>query len=450
MQSHTKPFELRKRIHGKRCFIHGITFCFFILFISQTFQVAKMIPKRQTIYFDEIQQPQLSFSPILWTRQQSALPVHQLFHPHNKSFAVQVPPEVEFLEEYMIWHDEMRSKFPDSDLLTNPNAPDVSIYYNCGIGGAHDRFFSIDAALYHSFVHKKILLVYWYGTEKLDQFVVPNMINWTVPTHFHNLTFSRDTPCRDYDKKTYKRAPEIVSDDGKVVLRTPFNYANFGYTNDTLSYAWYALFRPSHLLQAELNDLTRQLGLIPARYHVAHCRIRHPAHLGYAFARNPEDHDGANYTGEQRSLGIATAIRAIQCADRISHDDSNNDLPIYFYSDADQLVDSVIRRSTPLDALEAELHNVSLASRVVARTNTIPIAHIGDMKHGPIESYMATFVDLYIAASSRCLAMGVGNFAYLSARISRTACVARHADLPQSTQMKWGMKKFANMKSCSI
>ena len=42
------------------------------------------------------------------------------------------------------------------------------------------------------------------------------------------------------------------------------------------------------------------------------------------------------------------------------------------------------------------------------------------------EEYYSAFVDLYIAIGARCLSFGVGNYAYLVAKIFSTPCLQVH------------------------
>ena len=242
---------MRKR-KRERPSCKGIMFCFFVLGPVATRQRLQLtgwfIP--EIIETKERRQP--GFSPIVWTRQQTAQPVNRLFHRHNHSFAVPVPPECHFLEEEMSWHHEMRRRFLDVDLLTNLNASGISVYSLPDGAGLNDLFRPLDVALYDSFVNKKIRLISWQSDRELHRFVVPNMINWTMPAQFQNLTFSQGT-----------------SDAGRIALRSPASYGMIGYTCDAMSHAWHALFRPSPVLQGELDQLTRELGLVPGRYHAS-------------------------------------------------------------------------------------------------------------------------------------------------------------------------------------
>lgn len=422
-------------------------------FVMKNITIDAVIHSTNNIQYTEANQP---FRPILWTKKNTpngsisliSQHVEELFRHHNQTVKEDAFLEHLWLKEYIQWHSDIRMKFFDNELLENPNAPNVSIYLNCCIGGLNDRFKNLDTALYNAFLNKRILLIHWYDCAALDTFLMPNVINWTVPSNFNNVIFS-SRPCRNLNTQ------EIQDMSGRIVLRSPGVYLKLkltqaAYSNDAMSYSWHALFRPSPLLQSNLNKVFRKLGITPGYFDAAHCRVRHPAHLKHSGpGLNPEDHGGANYTGNQRLLAIKTAIRAIQCTDWIS-DSNRTEYPIYFYSDSEQLVDSVIRKDEPKDDAEAHLHNITSRFNVVARSNGSPIAHIGDMKNRSSEYYLPTFIDLYVAASAKCLAMGVGNFAYLAARVSGTTCLTTHDSLPKRQRGRWGMKRSVQTVRCEI
>ena len=185
------------------------------------------------------------------------------------------------------------------------------------------------------------------------------------------------------------------------------------------------------------------------------------------------------YRGYKKVRALAAAIRAIQCGTWISstltevHSSSNSSkhrnatntvedapflplkeasstsLPMYFMSDSEQLVQSVLETTVPqthnsqttlqtqepkittatntntntntnttstprMAQVESQLRTVTqtVAIRGISRTEH-PIRHINDGgTHGfSMESYPSTFVDLYLAANARCIVWGVGNFA---------------------------------------
>jgi hypothetical protein len=387
-----------------------------------------------------------SFVPIIWTSEGKALSVDSIFHNGTQIFAGH-----EWLQEYMEWHNDMRKKYPDKELFENPSAPKVLIVYSCGVGGLNDRVDHHHQMIYGAHRSKRVLLFKWFTTADLPTFVVPNLVNWTVPNYEHPALI----PCPRISThtETFIEPPiaTLHNSSQHVALRvTDYYRTNNQKVNpkitDVMHIAWHAFFKPSPLLQSRLDRETADLGLIPGQYHAAHCRVRHPAH--FQKRKNIKiDMEGAKYEGKQRTKAIRTATRAIKCTKWISQQEAKKNQgnsstptkPTYFYADTEQLVHSAIRHYAPEDNREAELHRTSSENRVVGRFSEESIRHIGDSQEGAIEAYLSTFVDLYIAASAQCVSMGVGNFAYLASRISGTTCRVTHELVTKSLGKAWGM-----------
>ena len=92
--------------------------------------------------------------------------------------------------------------------------------------------------------------------------------------------------------------------------------------------------------------------------------------------------------------------------------------------------------------LEDWMRNKSLAEKVIAGRRTAEhVVHINSQAtDSSLDAFASTFVDLYIASHAQCIAMGVGRFAYLAAKLSGTACQVRYetSTLPVVSS-RWGM-----------
>ena len=384
------------------------------------------------------------FVPIVWSKTgptRNAQTIDSLFHGSGKD---SIAKDQQWIFEYIEWHNYMRKKFPDTQILEDPEAPSVLVLWNRRGGGLNDRLSNVPQQVYRAYIEMQVLL-YKNPNEdsntQLENFLQPNLINWTLPNH--PLTASKNIPLEKYGQ---------VYNVNNVTFHLQ-NHVVAGFPEDAWSIIWHALFKPSALLQSALDKLTTTLGLVPGQYDAAHCRVRHPAHFR---SRNivQEDLNGAKFTGTQRESAIQTAIRAIQCTGWISRQKFNysrskeDKIPLYFYSDAEQLVNSASGQNQPMDSLEAKLHNISLEHKVVVHNNTVPIAHL-DSKNKSVESYLSTFVDAYIASNARCLAMGVGNFAALSAKMSSNDCLVNHEVIPRKLMNKWGMSR-QSIENCNL
>lgn len=405
-----------------------------------------------------------SFVPIIW-KNGNAIPIDAIKISGNNETRLLFKGH-EWMWTYIEWHNEMRQRFPDNQLLENPDAPKVSIVYNCGKQGLNDRVNHHHQMVYAAHKKKEVLLFKWFGAASdLETFVAPNLVNWTVP-HVRHTQFD---PCTSSKvSHSILPTPAMVAGTNATItvgssgsVASPIQVRSTDYyrstdkkrvpkIKDTMYLAWNVFFQPSLLLQQELNKASKNLGLVAGNYDAAHCRVRHPAHFNQK-TMNKEDMHGAKYVGKQRELAIRTAIRAIQCTKYIGSkkNKAEPDVPVYFYSDAEQLVHSAIRHDPPQDDLEKNLHALSIKAGVVGRFSEAKIRHIGDSQKGEIDSYLSTFVDLYIAAGARCIALGVGNFAYLASRISGTDCSITHEKIKKTLAAAWGMKdKLKKTENC--
>mmetsp|Transcript_9311 Transcript_9311/g.19930 ORF Transcript_9311/g.19930 Transcript_9311/m.19930 type:complete len:440 (+) Transcript_9311:118-1437(+) len=368
---------------------------------------------------------------------------------HRVDKGLPVLPSGGWLQEYIKWHNQQRSIFLGDDLIYNSTAPNILIHVHCnGIsGGLNDRWKHFHKTVYHCHLEKILLLISWPGPWRLENFLSPNLLNWTVPNHLSER-FREGGWCDIITENIKRRS---LSD--KIHLSAiDENRVSLDSSDTSFSVIWHSFFLPSELLRCRLEQSTKSLRLQPGHYHAIHCRVRHPAHFGLV-RLVPEDYGGTNYTGKQREVAIKTALRAIQCANlvvsttkpasgielREATKRMKESAPYYFFSDSEDLVHSVIGTQAPKDSLEMELQNLSLTSNVVGLRSRDSIRHIDDSGRGPLASYLRSFIDLYLAASARCIVRGVGGFAHLAAMISGTDCESTYFLLPNNVIRKWGM-----------
>jgi len=386
------------------------------------------------------------------------------------------PPDLSGLPEWVLnyfeWHKEMRLKYPGRRLFTHENAPKVLIKYcmqgRCG--GTYDRLGTLP--LYIANQTNRVLLIKWFSPMKLEEFLEPNLIDWTVPAsrlvntrtifkrHLHYLkSWYIKGRHRYLNPLTRLREDPIFSKEKIITIRyTGERWYNFsqeaemralGETDmldDTESFGkiWHALFRPSPPVQAKIDETMQQLGLIPGHYAATHCRVRHPGRfegkeVTGKFNSTEADISGLPFEGKNKEMAIQTAVHALQCTKQLT----NEDEPVYFFSDSEDLVNYMVNTSTlsthsvsdsssntsNLTKLEQLVDSVKRSTTIRSRNvSNWPSVHLDLGRHygAQKEDYYATFVDLYIAIAARCVSFGVGNFAYLAAKISHTSCLQIH------------------------
>jgi hypothetical protein len=196
-------------------------------------------------------------------------------------------------------------------------------------------------------------------------------------------------------------------------------------------------FRPSQAIQRKLDRIQQELGLVSGKYSAVHCRVRHPKALEMGKAhKGKNDHffadkSGLPWHGDAKQFAVEHAVHAISCARNLLNDLQE---PMYFFADSNDLVhymahelanETFVEQNVALlsnaSSLDTRALKLVQTSTVVAREVTEENAHIDKQKGRRPPAYYATFLDLLLAASARCVTYGVGYYAYFAAKISGTS-----------------------------
>ena len=227
-------------------------------------------------------------------------------------------------------------------------------------------------------------------------------------------------------------------------------------------------FRPSPGLGAEIRAVADELHILPGHYSAVHCRVRHPKATSSKVNvigkdnKTVADISGLPWFGEVREFAVATAVRALECARTLSRPAvgaSQVEEITYFFSDSNDLVHYFARElrdpsflkvnmtlllSNPVDA--KALNMVRSFRQLVSRDGAMDNIHIDRLKGFPPAGYYSTFVDLILAANSRCITYGVGNYALFAAKLSSTPCRLLYAE------EEWGVRggKVSHTQQCKV
>eukprot|EP00977_Amphora_coffeiformis_P018797 scaffold6730_cov198-Amphora_coffeaeformis.AAC.3 len=224
-------------------------------------------------------------------------------------------------------------------------------------------------------------------------------------------------------------------------------------------------------------------GQHPQKYYTAvHCRVRHPK-VGQAGSNAHADKQGLPWQqdGPDRLQAIATANHALHCAQRISSSSSSSPTVVALLADSADLVHYYVqelshnetfrtqqaRSSQTAQVTAAKLsRTIQFLSHTTTTTTTInnnthdnhpkdemllsrpeTILHLDLQKGHPVEAYDGTFVDFYTLVAAECIVLGVGNFAWLAAKVSQPPdmpCVYLHQ--PEA----WGSvtRKLERVRAC--
>ena len=355
-----------------------------------------------------------------------------------------IDPEISWIRKYLHWHANLRAQYPDTQLIDDANGPKLMIVYldpkNQG-GGLTDRMKSLGHLLQICHKEERLMLLKWYDApHSLESFLVPHLLNFTVPSH--NKT--------DYPEKLIE---SFGGSEGRIKIQKFVN--QLGQYLNPYGVIWHAIFRPSPTVQDSLSETMSSLGLSEGRFDVVHCRLGHPAYRDKTSYDSKTDKDkGYNFAGVNRVRAISTAMKGIRCSKKLAlehidsskgKDSENTSVPIYFYADSAELVKTIVEPSSlkPGDdsqkAVLEELKTLASATKIVGRTE-VKVAHLDRRSNNTsLDAFVSTFVDLYVASKARCVSMGVGRFAYMAAKISGTTCWIRHQVPSSSVGARWGM-----------
>ena len=371
-----------------------------------------------------------------------------------------------WIQHYFRWHNEKRKMFPDTRILTDKDAPGILVSY-CGrpkvCGGLFDRIGSLAQWLLVANRTQRILLFKWHHPTSLETFLIPNQLNWTAPKHpsvspgdtikhrgkyrkwFEDIAATAELRNKTID--TRKIHPKIILDAIPPLHREKqFKELLLGMgepdtinETPTFSNIFRALFQPSKRLQDLVRRELTKLKLVPGKYVATHCRVRHPGKWGKKRVQGKiegmsADGSGLPWTGAFKNASLATGYRALQCANQLA----KHNEPIYFYSDSDDLVKH-IQNETSSESAHTQLAIIGDRRKVVTREIDQPLIHIdlGSRNVSDFETLSHTFLDLYLAVNARCISMGVGNFAYLAAKISGTRCLQYHEKMKTTEAKNW-------------
>jgi hypothetical protein len=132
--------------------------------------------------------------------------------------------------------------------------------------------------------------------------------------------------------------------------------------------------------------------------------------------------------------------------------------PIYLLADSSDLVHFFVhdlRNSSYLqtdqlkvhhDTAESSAYRLAQQLTLVSRPIEGETVHLDLQKGRPVEAYDSTFIDFYLMLQARCLIFGVGNFAWLAAKLSGTPCRLLHQ------AEAWGevQRKLEQTPICSL
>ena len=363
----------------------------------------------------------------------------------------------QWFHTYLQWHHQMRTAYQDTELFDNESGPKLVIAHfdpDAHKNGLADRMRGLGHMLEFAYKEKRVLLLKWYDAPlPLESFLVPHLMNFTVPDHP-----STRTP--QLLNSTYVAGSVLESQPDRIIY-IPFEISKV--FADHYGVYWHALFRPSDPVQKRIDDAMRTMNLVPGQFDATHLRVTHPAFrrqnnadykaVGIAL----DEGNQYKFEGKDRTMALGGAVRAIKCTEWIAQQhgfltdivnttNRTAKQKIFFYGDSPDLVKTVlnpnsIRRLPEQNRQESkhlqELRKLASNIEIVGR-HDVQVAHLQNRQETSIDAFLSTFVDLYIASYARCLGLGVGRFAFIAGKISGTTCWTRHLAKNHGMVGYWG------------
>jgi hypothetical protein len=307
-------------------------------------------------------------------------------------------------------------------------------------GGLADRLKSLPFFIALAAKSNRIFLIRWDRPAKLEEFLIPNEINWSVPEWMIEKINQGNvsTSMRNFgtallassDREIPVVLEGLVQDfyGGSRLYHqivTSIDNTTYPITGEELGdktgYSEYerlfrdlfrGLFTPSLPISQLLRERLQNGQLIPGNYTSCHHRAF------YAI-------EGKKHLRNNRDLR-KEAINAVNCAAKLQPG-----LPVYFASDSLVSVTAVraYARKNKL-AVEAPIHDESNENLHLDRVDSGVSRNASD--------YYATFVDLLMLSNGRCLAYGAGGFGRFGALLSEDpTCTVHHGRRGETDNCVW-------------
>lgn len=336
----------------------------------------------------------------------------------------------QWMKDYFDWHREQTSK------INSCNYKDFKyLVLRCSnkerkCGGVADRLKSLPFFVGAGAVSKRIFLIRWERPAKLEEFLIPNEINWSNPDWMHhpekfdpkmymylptgkelhraisrypNAVFLEGLLQDFYGGSKFYHRYDSTLDDNKeldtVYLKEADDYT--GWTDYEMIFRdlFFTVFKPSPPVAKLVREHMESSNLVPGKFSTSHYRafyaVEHKKHVR---------------TKDELKLKTENALN---CASVLQPGD-----PVYFASDshvavlsASEMASTTNRKIVVFDDEKEALH---LDKR-------------GHWKSGNVSDFYPTFVDLLVMAESKCISHGVGGYGRFANILSfDPSCLSLH------------------------
>ena len=317
-----------------------------------------------------------------------------------------------WLVEYIDWHDTEVASLNSTNWDTRRYLILRCTHDDRVCGGTADRLQSVPYFLRLGYLSKRIFLIRWNIPCRLEEFLIPNILNWTMP-EFLEPPFVNNSVyaggAKFFRTNAFNSKNTIVTglvrshfggEDEFINLFHDFNETTPTY-RDIYGDMFRMLFKPSEPVAKLIVDEMNRLDLFPGQYATAQYR---------AYYRYEDDKSKLPF----REV-LSHSKHAVDCAHKLLPNH-----PIYFSSDSNQAEDLAVE------------YGKTLNYSVVFQQNEADPLHLdADSRSNqttPPEAFYDIFVDLWVMGSARCVTHGIGGFGRWATLLSfDPKCVARHS-----------------------
>ena len=345
-----------------------------------------------------------------------------------------------WMKEYFDWHNAQVSK------INSCNYQDYRyMVLRCSneerkCGGLSDRIKSVPFFIALAAKSKRIFMIRWQRPTKLEEFLLPNEIDWSFPDWMYNETgFQKQREFHRSGRMIHKHVDHNTTTlflegkiqsfqggsnqyyelDSELDEKKEYNATYVNVTGDWSGWEdyqvifhdlWQALFEPAPPIAQRIKDRMASAGLVTDEFAASHYRAFYAKETNKAAVEEEELERKAENALNCASQGLP------------GH-------PIYFASDS-QFAVQFARNMT---ATHPERKIVTFDSDEEA-------LHLDKMElwtSGKISDFYPTFVDLLIMSKAKCMARGIGGFGMFASLISSDPyCEIAHAGR-HSKQCDW-------------
>lgn len=330
-----------------------------------------------------------------------------------------------WMVEYLEWHVKQRAQLTPENWNETKYAVVSCLAINIRCGGASDRLHSLPWDVMMAARAGRLLLYRWERPCALEEFLIPNDIDWTAPEWlWKELVKEREPMILGSSEKDaidmYMKYPRRLV---RFWMKSSSHGASF-YNEENPSESpfaaifgtlWAAFFKPSPAIQSLIDQNMKELGLTPRDYIAGHLRQKYVV---------------------DKSRNHLVVENHVRCAYR-----ERPNTTIYFAADNQNTVKHAVLYGQLKSTPGRRVH-------VVGRTNASDPLHLDrgadffrpnqSWRNSQPSDFYEIFVDFYLLAQAKCVIFGKGGFGQWASLLTTEPCSYRQVRGPSCRWKRQG------------